>query len=217
MTSAVAFDAMGTLFDLSGLEPRLAAAGVPPSALETWFARLLHAAAALTLIGEFEPFADIAESTLRSVLAQNGADPDGAGNVVEGLAELDAYPDAAASLELLAERGVRAIVLTNGSAENTKKLLARSGLERHIEAVVTTEEVSAYKPHPAVYRRALEVLGLPGDEVTLVAAHGWDLAGAEAAGLRAVWVDRGEKVWPLPTPAPRSAPDLVAAGEAVLG
>jgi 2-haloacid dehalogenase len=216
MTAAVAFDAMGTLFDLSGLEPRLAEAGAPAGALETWFARLLHAAAALTLMEKFEPFADIAETTLRSVLAQNGADSGRACDVVEGLAELDAYPEAPAALELLAEKGVRAIVLTNGSAENTKKLLARSSLERHVEAVVTTEEVRVYKPHPAIYRRALEVLELAGDEVTLVAAHGWDVAGAESAGLGAVWIDRQERVWPLPTAAAASAPDLVAAAELVL-
>jgi FMN phosphatase YigB (HAD superfamily) len=49
--------------------------------------------------------------------------------------------------------------------------------------------------------------------VTLVAAHGWDVLGARAAGLDAVWVDRVEHVWPFPSAEPARAPDLERAVE----
>jgi hypothetical protein len=56
VTDAVVFDVMGTIFDLSPLRQRLSAAGAPEGALEAWFERLLHAAATLTLVGEFQAF-----------------------------------------------------------------------------------------------------------------------------------------------------------------
>jgi 2-haloacid dehalogenase len=81
---------------------------------------------------------------------------------------------------------------------------------------VSVEEVRAYKPHPAPYRRALELLELPPERVALVAAHGWDVLGAQAARLRAVWVDRVEHRWPFPSPEPQRAPDLERAVELAL-
>src|SRR5438034_113595 len=63
---------MGTLFDLESLRLRLERVGAPPTALDTWFARVLHGAATLTLTGTFEPFQAVAASTLCSVLAQLG-------------------------------------------------------------------------------------------------------------------------------------------------
>lgn len=214
---AVVFDVMGTLFDLSPLQQRLQRVGAPPAALEAWFGRLLHTAASLTLVGEFRPFAEIASATLRSQLAQLDVDPERAPEVLAGLAELDPFPEAADALAQLARDGIRMIALTNGGAENTSKLLARGGLDRYVAQVVTTEEVRAYKPHPAPYRRALEALALPAARVTLVAAHGWDVVGARSAGLDAVWVDRLERIWPLPLPEPRRATDLVAAAAAIVG
>jgi hypothetical protein len=47
--------------------------------------------------------------------------------------------------------------------------------------------------------------------VTLIAAHGWDVLGAESAGMRGIWVDRLERRWPFPTDAPRRVPDLAEA------
>ena len=64
MTEAVVFDVMGTVFDLSPLRKRLAKAGAPEGALEAWFGRMLHAAATLTLVGDFRPFREVASSTL---------------------------------------------------------------------------------------------------------------------------------------------------------
>lgn len=215
---AVCLDVMGTMFDLSVARRGLEKLGAPPLALEAWFGRLLHAAAAVTLTGEFRPFPELARATLRSVLAQLELDPERADDVLGLLARLEPYPDTGPALERLAASGLRLVALTNGSEQNTRTLLERSGLERHVERIVATEAVGVYKPHRAVYEHALAELGLPAADVTLIAAHGWDVIGAEAAGLDAVWVDRLERVWPLPTRAPpRQAPDLAGAVDVLLG
>lgn len=192
MEQAVAFDAMGTLFDVSPVAERFGAQAMP---------RLLHAAAATTLAGIFVPFPEL----VRALLGRDA---------LEVFAALDAYPDAREALGTLAARGIRAAILTNGSEENTRTLLDRNGLE--VEQAITVEEARAYKPHPAPYRQACARLGLPRERVTLVAAHAWDVLGAREAGLQAILVDREGTPWPFPATAePVTRPSLAEAAKAV--
>lgn len=213
---AVIFDVMGTLFDLVLVRRRLAELGAPEGALEAWFGRMLHSAASLTLVGEFRPFREIGESTLRTTLAQLEVESEHAAEVLEALARLEAYPDAAKALDLLEAAGVPAVTLTNGGREHTERLLESAGLRSRVQQVLTVEDVRAYKPHPEPYRYVVPTLGLPTESLTLIAAHGWDVLGARAAGLSGVWVDRLERRWPFPTVPPPSASTLVEAVELAL-
>lgn len=107
MASAVVFDVMGTLFELAPLRQRLEAIGAPGATLEAWFARLLHAATSLTVAGEFRPFAELAEASLRTTLAQQDLDENQAGDVVAGLADLPAYADAEEALSRRKQQALR--------------------------------------------------------------------------------------------------------------
>ena len=215
MTDAVVFDALGTLFQLRSLAERLEELGAPKGAFDAWFQRLLQSAAAVTLTGDFVPFAELARTALATTAARLGVelDPD---DVLPLLARLPPYPDARPAVERLQEAGVAWAVLTNGGTGQTRALLERAGLAEQVWHVVSVEEVRAYKPHPAPYRRVLELLELPSERVTLVAAHGWDVLGARAAGMQAVWVDRVEHAWPIPSEEPPRAPDLERAVELAL-
>ena len=177
------FDAMGTLLDLAPLERRIGS----KAALDAWFERTLHSAASLTLSGGFAPFREIARAALATTAARLELRVD-VEQVMGGFGELEPFPDAAEAVAL----ATNAAVLTNGGAEDTEKLLRRGGIEMR---VISVEEVRAYKPHPLPYRFAAEQLG---DRILLVSAHAWDVLGAQAAGFDAVWVDRGERVWPFP-------------------
>ena len=195
----VVFDSLGTLFELTPVHERL---GRP--ATEAWFERILHSAAALTMLGEFIPFADLARTTLATTAAVLQLEADQR----DVLAQLEQLPPAADAREAL-ERAEHAYVLTNGGKGAGEQLLARAGLEGLVTRVFGVDEVRAYKPDPRPYRHVLDALG----EATLVATHAWDVVGAARAGMRAVWVDRGERVWPFPEAvAPHAtAPGLVAA------
>ena len=215
MSHAVVFDAFGTLFQLRPLAERLEELGAPEAAFDAWFERLLHSAAATTLTGDFVPFAELARAALATTAARLGVevDPD---DVLPLLERLPPYPDVRPAVERLDEVGVAWAVLTNGGTEQTKALLEAAGLAERVWHVLSVEEVRAYKPHPAPYGRVLELLELPPERVALVAAHGWDVLGAQAAGLRAVWVDRVEHAWPFPSEEPARAPDLERAVELAL-
>ena len=154
---------------------------------------------------------ELAPATLDTTAAQLGFEVD-AQAVAELLSSLPLYPDAREALELSRGRGDRVAVLSNGGRESTEKLLRGAGVRDLVDDVFGVDEVEAYKPDPRPYRLAVERLGGSPQEVVLVAAHAWDVLGALGAGLRAVWVDRGERVWPFPQAEPPGrAADLVAA------
>jgi 2-haloacid dehalogenase len=121
--AVVAFDSLGTLFGLDGLEERMS--------------RLLHHALSLTVAGAWAPLDGLAAAL----------DPE-LGKRLPGLA---AYDDALPALESVRRANGEAWVLTNGSRATTKGLLERSGLADLVTEIRSVEEVERYKPHPAVY------------------------------------------------------------------
>ena len=63
-------------------------------------------------------------------------------------------------------------------------------LRSYFQGLVSVDEVGAYKPSPETYRHVARRLGRPIGEVRLVSSNPFDNVGAEAAGMRAAWVDR---------------------------
>ncbi|MBN9119505.1 MAG: haloacid dehalogenase type II [Planctomycetes bacterium] len=189
---AVAFDAIGTLFDLAPVGARLRDVGLPREKLEEWYARLLRDAAALDITGVYRPFRQVAAGTLEAMLADAGKKADGerAEAFLSAFSELPAYPDAAPAFQRLTEAGVRVLVLTNGGADATAKLLKRAQLDAHVERVVSIDEVRRWKPAREVYRHAAGLAKVKPERLALVAAHDWDVHGAHRAGLVTGFVAR---------------------------
>ncbi|HEU5476783.1 MAG TPA: HAD-IA family hydrolase [Gaiellaceae bacterium] len=185
----VVFDAFGTLFEPASLRESLGEAG-----FEAWFERTLQSAATMTLLGEFVAFADLARSTLATTCAILELDVD-QDDVIAQLSRLPPAGDARAALEQVRANGGRDFVLTNGGREAGEELVERAGFGDLVERVFGVDEVRAYKPDPRPYRLVLDTLG---GEATLVAAHAFDVVGAVRSGMRGVWVDRHERVWPFP-------------------
>ncbi len=80
-------------------------------------------------------------------------------------------------------------VVSNVDRADLDALLAFHGLS--LPAVVTSEDVGAYKPSPLMFQQALAALGLRADEVLHVGdSISADVGGAQAAGITAVWVNR---------------------------
>jgi len=188
----VAFDVNETLFSLERLRPAFTEVGLDPGLVPLWFARVLRDGFALTAVGEFAAFADVAAETLRG-LDPSGIDDAAVATVLGAFGELEPHPDAEPALVLLRNAGVRVVTLTNGSAELVGRLLVRAGLGRYVERSLSVDSVRRWKPAPQVYLYAAEATGVAPGQVALVAAHAWDCDGARRAGLRTGWVARSER------------------------
>lgn len=100
---------------------------------------------------------------------------------------LPPWPDASAGLAKL-RQGVTVATLSNGNRAQQEALMRFTGLQ--FDSLISAEDLRHYKPDPEVYRGAAATLGLPPADVMMVAAHKGDLRGAQAAGLRAAFVER---------------------------
>ena len=103
---------------------------------------------------------------------------------------LDAYPEVEAVLRRLKKAGMKTAILSNGSPRMLAAAVQSAGLADSLDAVLSVEEVGVFKPHPDVYRLAVERLGLPAGEMAFHSANAWDAAAAAHFGYRAVWINR---------------------------
>lgn len=169
-----------------------------PLRSRAWFQRVLHEAAAVTLVESYRPFKELAAAALRTTFAQLGLDV-ARTEPLDALSEFAPYPDAQAALARLREAGATVVTLTNGSYESTERLLEAGQLRDDVDLLLPCD-VQAFKPHRAPYELAL---GRVAGAATMVAAHGWDVLGARAAGMD-VGLDRPRRAR-VAIPAPRSA------------
>jgi len=187
----IAFDVIETLFPLDPLRQRLVDAGQPGHVLELWFSRILRDTFALAASGGYRPFPEVAANALASATDGDLTD-DAARDLVAGFAELAPHPDVEPAMRRTWEAGVRVVTLTNGTARNTRTLLANAGVDHYVELVLSVDDIRRWKPAPEIYLHAAEACGVPPDRVALVAAHSWDTHGAHRAGLTTGWVSRLE-------------------------
>lgn len=132
------------------------------------------------------------------------------------------FADAAATLAASRTTGdgrARQIgVITNGPADIQRAKVELLAIERLVDFVVISGEFGAWKPDPAIFAEALRLGGATAAEAVFVgdsAEH--DIAGARAAGIRAVWVNRTGRPWSHPAPPPDLEIDSLTALAPLLG
>jgi putative hydrolase of the HAD superfamily len=106
----------------------------------------------------------------------------------------EVYPDVVPALEVLRARGLRLAVVSNFD-ERLPGILDGLGLAARLDAVVVSSALGWAKPHPAIFRHALERLGVAPARALHVGDRPLeDVEGAQAAGMRALLLRRGGDV-----------------------
>lgn len=100
-------------------------------------------------------------------------------------------PGAGELLRALVGAGIRVAVVTNNLVAEQRLKLDRCGFSPHIDALVTSEETGVAKPDPAIFEAALRRVEAASDEAVML-GDSWpfDIEGARATGIRAVWLNR---------------------------
>ena len=69
--------------------------------------------------------------------------------------------------------------------------MSELGLLDVMSCIVVSEDVGVEKPHPTIFRHAIDLLGIPTPDCLYVGDDfGRDVLGATAAGLVACWLNR---------------------------
>jgi 2-haloacid dehalogenase len=210
----VAFDVNETLLDLAPVGATLVELGHPEHLLGAVFGRTLLTGFAGTVTGTWFPFRDAFDAALAQTTGLSASDRS---RVTDAFRELTPHPDVEPALRRLAEAGVRAVTLSHGSPGIAEAGLERGGLAALVERTLSSETIRAWKPAREVYLWAAGACGVAPGRLALVAAHGWDVHGAQRAGLTGAWFPRGEQSYPAVYDAAHvQAGDLVSAVEALL-
>ncbi len=123
-------------------------------------------------------------------------------------------PQALESLDELRGRGVTLGLVTNGGSEGQRAKIERFALAAHFAYIGIEGEVGFGKPDARAFERALSHLDAAPEDTWMVGDNlAWDVAGAQAAGILGIWLDRDGAGLPAGSPA---VPDRIVRSVAEL-
>jgi 2-haloacid dehalogenase len=214
LPQVIVFDVNETLLDMSPLKTAVNAALGSQAAFNQWFGLLLQHALVATVTDEYFNFGILADAALdmtANMLQTKPLSQAEKHDLISLLRKLPAHADVPAGLAQLRDAGYRLVAFSNSPPSTLATQLQSAGLTDYFEQVLSVDAVRRYKPHPATYRFATEQAGVAPAQAMLVAAHGWDIAGALHAGLQAGFLERpGQTLYPLAPPPTCQAPTLTA-------
>ena len=107
----------------------------------------------------------------------------------ESLKELspkDLFDHAVETIAALKEKGIK--VAIGSSSKNTRTILRQLGIEDVFDAISDGNNITHSKPHPEVFLKASEFLGLEPEDCTVVEDAYAGIDAAKAAGMTAVGI-----------------------------
>lgn len=133
----------------------------------------------------------IAERSLETTLESRRVNlgEDSKEQIMNAHEQLETYPgvdDALAELSADFELAV----LSNGDPGLLRTIAENTGIDRHVDRVISAGDSGVFKPASAAYHHAAAILDRPVGTCWLVSAHAWDARGGAQAGMLGVWVNR---------------------------
>jgi 2-haloacid dehalogenase/putative hydrolase of the HAD superfamily len=174
---------------------------VPPDQIGAAWWQAFQAAMAAS---PFRPQREIAAASLATALAASGCTADAVALCEDQVRHWRTAPLRPGTRAFLKSVDRPICVVSNIDRADLEAVLKHHGLS--FTAAVTSEDVGAYKPSPQMFRRGLAMLGMRADEVLHVGdSLTADVAGAQSAGIAAIWVNRRGR----PTPDGMHATDVI--------
>lgn len=196
------FDVNETLLDLTNMKQVVSKAlNGKDDLLSLWFTTMLQYSLVTTASCQYEHFGNIGAAALQMVAANNDiklSEEEARKTVVNSLHGLPVHPEVKEALTQLKKDGYKLVSFTNSSKEGVKKQFESAGLTEYFDDHLSVEDIGKFKPFTDTYTWAARIMKVNPEECMLIAAHGWDVAGALWAGWRAAFISRpGQQIFPL--------------------
>ena len=189
---AVVFDAYGTLYDIQSVAAVTEEAfpGYGEIITQIWRIKQLEYTWLRSLMRRYEDFSVITRDSLAYTIRVLGLQHDAATfeRIIDKYLQLDLYPDAMATLVAL--KGRKLAILSNGSTGMLNALVRNSGLDRVLDATISIDSQEIFKPAPDAYTLIESTLRVRPAEVLFVSSNPWDACGAKSFGLNVAWIER---------------------------
>ena len=196
------FDVNETLLDLTAMKESVGKVlGNRSDLLPLWFTTMLQYSLVSTVGRQYNDFGIIGAAALQMVAANNNiklTEDQAKEAILTPIRSLPAHPEVKASLEKLKKAGYKLVSFTNSSNKGVETQFKNAGLISYFDERLSIEDMGKFKPHTDAYDWAARKMGIKPSECLLVAAHGWDIAGAIWAGWRGAFISRpGAQLYPL--------------------
>ncbi|PPK94006.1 MULTISPECIES: haloacid dehalogenase type II [Nonlabens] len=196
------FDVNETLLDLTTMKTSVGnALGNRPDLLPLWFTTMLQYSLVTTVGRQYNDFGIIGAAALQMVAANHGikiSEEEAKTAILTPLRSIPAHPEVKESLARLRKAGYKLVSFTNSSNIGVKTQFENAGLIEYFDERLSIEDLGKYKPHTDAYDWAARMMGVQPEECMLIAAHGWDIAGALWAKWRGAFIGRpGAQLYPL--------------------
>jgi putative hydrolase of the HAD superfamily len=184
-----------------------------------WDSALREAGASFTdeeFAAEYAACRATQDGSFRRKLATRFLGPDAELDVLEKLAARHwnypataLYPDALPCLQILRDAGYRLGIIANQPSQ-VHGAMARDGLASFFEIWGISDDLGLQKPDPELFRHAIATAAVDAARTVMVGDRlDYDMEPAKLAGMRTVWVLRGEAP-DEPTPEQLGVPDATA-------
>jgi 2-haloacid dehalogenase len=190
---ACVFDAYGTLFDFASAAARCKddLGGQAASLTALWRDKQLQYTWLRGLQGRHADFWQVTGDALDHAMATLRISDAGLrSRLMQLYLTLDPFPEVPDTLRALKASGYATAILSNGTPDMLSAAVENARLDGLVDTIISVEEVGVYKPHPKVYQRAVDRLGLPSAGICFQSSNAWDAHAASAFGMRVVWCNR---------------------------
>lgn len=190
------FDAYGTLFDVhSASEKFKDEIGELYNEFSIlWRAKQLEYSFLREIMDDYIDFIDITANSLDYACNTFKITSDKLKiNLMSSYMELSPYSEAIETLIKFKEKGIKLVILTNGSYKMINSAVESSGLKRILDSVLSVEEVHRFKPNKEVYKIIPDKFNIDSKEVAFFSSNGWDIIGATKFGFNTIWLNRFNK------------------------
>lgn len=203
--AACVFDAYGTLFNVdkvtSNATDALGDRAAPLADL--WRRKQLEYSWLRSLMGRHSDFWHVTGESLDYALGALGmADPALRARLMEAYLAPPIFADVLDALRALRQAGFKTAILSNGSPTMLTSAVKSADLNDLLDKVLSVEAVGIFKPHPSVYRLAIDEFDCASGQIAFISSNGWDVAGAAAFGFQTVWVNRRRALREVLPPTP---------------
>jgi 2-haloacid dehalogenase len=194
MQQTIAFDVYGTLIDTAGVVAQLRKL-IGEDAMgfsSRWREKQLEYAFRRGLMNDYRNFAICTHDALEFTCQEQGHDlsPDDKASLLDSYRRLPAFDDAFPALQAMEQTGHRLFAFSNGKRDDVESLLQHARILEYFDDIVSVDEISSFKPDPAVYRHFLARSGGESGNSWLISGNPFDLLGALNCGMKAAWIRR---------------------------
>lgn len=199
----IIFDINETLLDLTLINDQINQKLGSEYAATLWFKTLLHYSLVETVTQNYLDFGAIGNATLKMTAAHFNKElsDTSINDILSKIKELPPHLDVIEALTLLKNKNYKLAALTNGGVTTLKHQLNYAQLTHFFENIYSVEEVKKFKPHPLTYHFVADAVKIPIKNCLMVAAHSWDILGAQRSKLQTAFIKRDKKeLYPLLKP-----------------